>query len=367
MQTVRHFSFVALLAALGFACGAASAEIVQCKNHYILSQPCYPAPFGLETFRIRQLYSSQDGDFQFIELENTAPAGGTARLAGARLSVTDRRGRTKTLRFDADLSAGPMGGRRAAIASEILDDLLREDYPYSGAQEADFRIPARFLPTDGGTIVLAGADSWTYERLPTDGRTSLMRSGEEVLGLATTFAGEEFTVGYYNLTVREFRHKRTGEYFLTGSEPELEELLRPDSGWELTGGYFNSRSVAEDGFLSRVFGAPQPVCRFRTTEEHGNAQLFVPGTEQCERIAEESPGFVLELAAAFHAWQPDEYSGACPMARRPDSGVELKALYRLHRPETNELRYTTRRSVRDLLEHEGWVVEAAMCVASGDL
>jgi len=372
MKPLRHFPFVALLAALALPCSSVGAEIAQCKNHYILAQPCYPAPFGLETFRIRQLYSSQDGEFQFVELENTVPTNGSARLAGARLSVTDRRGRTKTIHFDADLSVGRMGGQRVAIASEPFDELLREDYPYSGAQKADFTIPVRFLPTDGGTIVLAGADSWTYERLPTDGATSLMRSGEEVFGLATNFDGEQFTAGYYNLTVREFRHKRTGEYFLTGSEPELDQLLRPDSGWETTGGYFSSRSIVEDRFLSRVFGAPQPVCRFRTTEEHGNAQLFVLAAE-CELIAEEWPDFTLELTAAFHAWQPDERSGACPTARRPGSGMELKPLYRLHRYETNELRYTTKPAVRDLLEREGWIVEGwgtertAMCVTSGNL
>ncbi len=39
-------------------------------------------------------------------------------------------------------------------------------------------MPERFLPTDGGTIDLNGQDPWTFDALPTDGSTKLLRSGE---------------------------------------------------------------------------------------------------------------------------------------------------------------------------------------------
>jgi hypothetical protein len=36
-------------------------------------------------------------------------------------------------------------------------------------------IPPGFLPIEGGTIVFAGADAWTYETLPSNGYTVLVR------------------------------------------------------------------------------------------------------------------------------------------------------------------------------------------------
>jgi hypothetical protein len=361
MNALARLSSLSLAAAL-LACGFAEGAVGPCKNHFILDDPCDPVPLlAPETFRIRQLYSSQDGEYQFIELEDTARTG-IARLAGVALSVTDRRGNTKTLVLPSDLASAQPGASRIAIASQAFDEELREDWPYSGAYGADYTMPARFLPTDGGTIVLPGADQWTFERLPTDGATSLLRSGDVLPAHAATYGGGEFAYYLSWVWVPEFYHNESGRYFITGSEPELDWLLRPDSGWLPTGHGFWTRSMAKDD----LFGQPEPVCRFRTPKELGDSQLFVLGEKWCELVASEWPTLTLETSIAFYAWRPDG-SGACPPNRRPAIQTKLWPLFKLHR-DTNELRYTGNRSVRDQFEREGWVVEGlgadpvAMCV-----
>src|SRR3981081_1286802 len=48
------------------------------------------------SFVIRQLYSNQDGNWQFVELEEATGKNGQDQFAGSTLSVTNRHGVTKT-------------------------------------------------------------------------------------------------------------------------------------------------------------------------------------------------------------------------------------------------------------------------------
>ena len=54
---------------------------------------------AVDSFRIRQIYSSQDGDYQFIELEEVAGKNNENQFVGLKLNVVDQRGVIKTFEF----------------------------------------------------------------------------------------------------------------------------------------------------------------------------------------------------------------------------------------------------------------------------
>src|SRR5438128_2503005 len=79
---------------------------------------------AVDSLRIRQLYSNQSGDSQFIELEEVAGSNGQDQLAGATLKVTNRASVTKIFIFPSNLPNANTANRHVTITSQQLADGL---------------------------------------------------------------------------------------------------------------------------------------------------------------------------------------------------------------------------------------------------
>ena len=144
------------------------------------------AASALDSFRIRQLYSNQDGSLQYIELEEFKGEAGHADFGGVILASTNGQGVRKTLAFPADLPSSDTAGRHVVVASAKL--AARWASTSGSPAKADYTMPDRFLPPDGGTIELGEIDRWTFAKLPVDGTNSLSRDGMITANEAQTYA-----------------------------------------------------------------------------------------------------------------------------------------------------------------------------------
>jgi hypothetical protein len=119
---------------------------------------------GANSFRMTAMFSDQAGLVQYIQLQELSGFDGQHRFAGLTLRVTSRKGVVKTFTFGSDLPGSSTAGRPVLIGTTHV-----------GLPDVDFMLPPGFLPIEGGTIVFAGVDSWTYEALSRDGYTVLVR------------------------------------------------------------------------------------------------------------------------------------------------------------------------------------------------
>jgi hypothetical protein len=166
-QTDLHKAFVVALA-LGAATLAAGAHA------------------SFHTFQISELYSSADGNIQFIELHESLGFGGEQFLAGHAL--TSKQGATtRTYTFPVNLPNGFTANKRVLIATAGFAAL--------GIVTPDYVVPAPFLFPSGGTIDYASVDVISYPALPTDVVSSLNRSGVVGVNSPTNFAGQTGSIG----------------------------------------------------------------------------------------------------------------------------------------------------------------------------
>src|SRR5437667_12523495 len=73
---------------------------------------------AVDSFRIRQLASSQDGNYQIIELEELSGKDGQDHFAGLTLTVTNRFGIAKTFQFPSDLPSAATANKHVTIGSQ---------------------------------------------------------------------------------------------------------------------------------------------------------------------------------------------------------------------------------------------------------
>lgn len=166
-QTGPHGAFVVALA----LAAATLAEGAQASFH---------------TFQISELYSSADGNIQFIELHESLGFDGEQFLASHAL--TSKQGATtRTYMFPVNLPNGFTANKRVLIATAGFAAL--------GIVTPDYVVPAPFLFPGGGTIDYASVDVISYPALPTDGVSSLNRSGMVGINSPTNFAGQTGSVG----------------------------------------------------------------------------------------------------------------------------------------------------------------------------
>ena len=324
-----------------------------------------------DSFRIRQLYSNQSGYNQFIELEETAGNKGQDQLAGMALRVTNHAGVTKTFVFPSNLPSTDTANRRVTIASEDLAGLLQDPECISCRSiVVDYVAPNLFLPTEGGTIEVAGDSPWAFDSLPVDGVHSLMRTGEVARAAATTFGGEGirdfygpgiFLIEYYNASL--------DHYFLSGSQPDIDAIESGRiAGWSRTGVELLAYSVPRAEFFFDAPGVASPVCRYYIPPAQGDSHFFSAAADECEAVGTQHPDYTLELRAAFYAWLPDRETGHCPYECTV-YGPCTVPVYRLwnNRLDSNH-RFTTNRALRDSMVDQGWISEGygpngvAMCV-----
>lgn len=340
---------------------AAAADDDNCgKNHYILEpEPCRKST--VDSFRIRQLFSNQGGDYQFIELEEVAGKSDQDQFAGLTLTVTNRHGLTKSFAFPANLPNAVTAGKRVTIATRGLEFILG-----MSGWEMDFVMPDRFLPTDGGTIEFAGIDRWSFDALPSLGIGLVRTNGGVVAepGRLKTFAGQEVTAPGRFTVVHEYFNADLGNYFISGSQPDIDALdTGRIPGWKRTGASFAAPSAPDVGYGSE---GSLPVCRYYVPP---GSFFFSVSAEECDGIAKAYPHFSLETLTAFAAWPPDSTDPSrCPSHRWfGPGGYGLLPVYRLWngRAATNH-RYTTSAAVRDDMVDRGWVSEGvALCVPAG--
>jgi hypothetical protein len=107
-----------------------------------------------------------------------------------------------------------------------IDDWSSGDFGPEPALPPDYVMPERFLPTDGGTIDLNEQDPWTFESLPTDGSTALLRSGTTASASGRSFSLGEFSVHVEFENIIEYYNAKFDHYFMSGSEPDI-DAIRP--------------------------------------------------------------------------------------------------------------------------------------------
>ena len=338
----RHCVATALLAAFGALASVVKADV-----------------------SIVQVYSSRDGEYQAILLEDDLDDG-VDRFRGLTLVMEDDRGgvRFVTLASGRLLEAAVdvHGRRRFLAATPSLGRWFR----------AQAELPDAFLDTAGGTIAIFGAG--TGRRYPALGAKDphgaiafdpMGRAVRSNFALAAhpkampdsdAVADDFFAHPAPAALVREYRSVTGERYRLAITQQEKAALdTGREPGWRRTGRYFRTLDPLATDAADAV-----PVCRFYLPPPHGDTRIHSAHAAECAAIPRAIPGAVLEARDAFRAALPQD-DGSC---RAP-----LLPLYR----SWNGLGAANHRLTTDLPEHadmlvRGWIGEGAgtigtaMCV-----
>src|SRR5690242_13677838 len=101
-----------------------------------------PVHAAFHLFRIDQVYSSSDGELQYVVMREVTGTNGENFWVGQSLVTTNTAGVTKTYAFPANLPSSSTASRSVLIATPAFAAL--------GLVAPDYIIPARFVPTAGG-------------------------------------------------------------------------------------------------------------------------------------------------------------------------------------------------------------------------
>jgi hypothetical protein len=300
--------------------------------------------------RIAKLYSTLDGTVQLVELEIVRVGDTPLVLAGRNMTVTDRRGNTRSFHLNGAADGVANRPTLLIMASVWLDDMTVADGWWQGY--ADLPMPRYFLPIDGGKLSIEGMDEITFERLPSDGRSALNRDG--------TVAPAKFEWGSFDsvyTVVREFHHPLWDHYFMTNRVDEVRLLVSGAlTGWQPTGKalYLYSRKLGPQFF---------PVCRYMLQRPDRVSHFFSALANECTVVANDSNN-VLETDSAFYAGLPSD-NGSCDasativFANGSSSYGKVGApIYRLWnaKADTNH-RYVASKVDRDTMIASGWISE----------
>ena len=304
----------------------------------LISASCTLATPAAASYHVESLYSDQSGFEQNIELREDSVDGKITPLAGATITV--RHGDVaKRYVIPTDPPTGfPAGG--LLLVSSI------EDLP------PDYVMPQLFLPTDGGTIDLDGQDAWTFQPLPTDGLTKLLRSGATAPAIVHSFASGGWIMQFEFTNVIEYYAASLDHYFMSGSEPDIDALESGRiPGWVETGYEFGALTVPIPQYCCSTYGQiAVPVCRFYIPPP-ADSHFFSAFAEECDAIPVKFPSLVLETATAFYVYLPNAGTGECPYPFRP--------VYRVwnQRADTNHRFISDDLDRRQQMLDKGWVPE----------
>jgi hypothetical protein len=276
-----------------------------------------PASAAFHFFQIQQLFSTADGEVQFVVLREAVGANGENQLAGHTLTAS-RPGVSKSFMFPGNLPSPATANKSALIATQGYVD-LRAAMPGANLPAPDYVVPNRFLPVEGGTLNYADTDVINFGALPADGTTARLRSGTTAPNVATNFAGASASVPLVPTLSVEFHHAGLDHYFQSSLAPDIDALdSGRTAGWARTGETFKVMPVA-----SNTPAAFVPVCRFYIPPDKGDSHFFSAWDVECARILslrDTDPnyaGYVHETPSAFFAVLPDLATGACPAGTRP--------------------------------------------------
>jgi hypothetical protein len=309
-----------------------------------------PAQADFHDFRIDQVFSNADGSVQYIVMRESMGNNSEHLWSGQVLRTTNVAGASKQFAFAANLPSASTASRSVLIATA--------DFAALGLVTPDYTIPARFIPTDGGTLNFAGVDQITLPALPGDGATAITRNGTTVPGTPRNFANATGTMTPLAVTSIEFYNQALDHYFISALAPDIDALDTGRlAGWQRTGLSFRV-------FPSQAAGGAgvTPVCRIIIPPPHGDSHFFGRSADECGQTLAKFPFMSQETAAAFFVTLP--VVGACPAGTIP--------VYRVfsNRTDANH-RYTTDRAVRTQMAGMGWIVEGdgadfvVMCAPPG--
>ena len=296
-----------------------------------------PAHAAFHLFRIDQIYSNSDGSVQYIVIRESTGTNGENFWAGNLLRTTNAAGVVKSFQFPSNLPSSNTASRSVLIATAGFAAL--------NLVTPDFTIPARFVPTDGGTLDYAsGTDHINLPPLPTDGATAIDRNGTAMSGTPKNFANATGTMTAMAVTSVEFYNASLDHYFISGLAPDIDALDSGRiSGWTRTGrvfGVFPSQAAGGAGVT--------PVCRIIIPPPHGDSHFFGRSLQECTDTLTKFPFMSQETPDAFFITLP--VAGVCPAGTVP--------VYRVfsNRVDANH-RYMIDRTLRDQMAAMGWTIE----------
>ena len=295
-----------------------------------------PANAAFHLFRIDQVYSNADGSVQYVVIRESTGSNGENFWAGQTLKTTNAAGVVKTFQFPSNLPSSSTASRSVLIATSGFAAL--------GLPAPDFTIPARFIPTEGGSINYASVDSINLPALPNDGVLAVDRNGIPVAGTPKNFANATGAVTATPIAAIEFYNTSLDHYFVSALAGDIDALdTQRIAGWARTGLSFNV-------FPSQASGGAgvTPVCRIIIPPPHGDSHFFGRSAQECAETLAKFPFMSQETPSAFFISLPN--AGVCPAGTLP--------VYRAfdNRADANH-RYTTDRTVRDHMAAIGWVLE----------
>ena len=125
-----------------------------------------PAHAAFHLYRIDQVFSNADGSVQYIVLRESTGSNGESFWAGQMIETVNTANVRKQFPFPANLPSTSTANRSVLLATPGFAAL--------GLATPNYTIPARFVPTDGGTLSFAsGVDQMT---LPACQSTAPQRS-----------------------------------------------------------------------------------------------------------------------------------------------------------------------------------------------
>jgi hypothetical protein len=297
-----------------------------------------PAHAAFHLFRIDQVYSNADGSVQYVVMREVTGSNGEHFWQGQALQTTNAGGFTKSFTFGSNLPSSSTASRSVLIATSGFASL--------GLVTPDYTIPARFIPTEGGTLVYAGGtDHISLPPLPNDGVTAVDRNGAQVAATPKNFANATASMVATPVSSIEFYNVSLDHYFISALAADIDALdTERISGWMRTGLKFNV-------FPSQASGGAgtTPVCRIIIPPPHGDSHFFGRSAQECSETLAKFPFMSQETPNAFFIALPA--AGVCPAGTAP--------VYRVfdNRAADANHRYTTDRAVRDQMASMGWVIE----------
>jgi len=297
-----------------------------------------PAHAEFHLFRIAEVYSNADGSVQYIVLRESTGSNNENFLAGQMVRATNAAGIAQNFAFPSNLPSSNTASRSVLIATPGFAAL--------GLIAPDYTIPARFIPTEGGSLNYLGAfppDPISLPPLPNDGVTAVDRNGTPVPATPKNFANTTAAVTATPIAAVEFYNSALDHYFISSLAGDIDAL---DSGrlagWVRTGLSFNvypSQAAGGAGVTA--------VCRIRIPPP-SDSHFFGRSPQECADTLAKFPFMEQETPTAFFIALPA--AGVCPAGTVP--------VYRAfdNRPDANH-RYTTDRAVRDHMAAISWTIE----------
>ena len=300
-----------------------------------------PAHAAFHLFRIDQIYSNSDGEVQYVVLREATGTNGESFWAGQQLVSTNSAGQKKTFVFPSNLPSTSTASRSVLVATQGFAALK--------LVTPDFIIPARFVPTAGGTLDYAsGVDTVPLPPLPSDGATAVNHAGTAMAATPKNFANASVNVSSSPVMDVEFYNQGLDHYFISSLAPDIDAL---DTG-RITGWTRTGQSFAVFPANVGAGASASPVCRILIPPP-ANSHFFSGSPQECADTLTKFPFMTKETDAAFFVNLPvtsGPNAGACPAGTVP--------VYRVfnNRADGNH-RYTTDRSIRDLMVSKGGTAE----------